>query len=419
MKNFCEQCGAKLWEGAAFCSKCGASTGVRTPNKGKAVSEFAFSGTAQQAGNVKPVQEKKKGKKAVITASVAAIVLILAVAGVVLYLRSDGYQCRENMNLAEENFEAEEYKKALSYYKKALALDNTLVEAYVKSADIYVMEDSFEDAQKILKRGLKKIEDKESLNTLNDKLEEVYQLEEDFYSNAGDYEQATAEIKEGPAGVEDVDVLDNRLATELKEDSNGALSGSFLRKTIKVGIINNDPNESVYRTANDADLKKTFTAENGYDASFAYSNNNDEQITATQKFIRDGVDYLLLSAADTAGWDSTLQDAEAAGIKVILFDRVIDVDKRLYEASIVSDMAAEGRQAVDWLKSQRLSEYKIIHLQGTMGSSGQKGRSGALNDAVLSEGWTLVTQQTAGWNADNAQQIVQSVIDSGESFNVI
>ena len=40
---------------------------------------------------------------------------------------------------------------------------------------------------------------------------------------------------------------------------------------IKVGIINNDPNESGYRTANDKDLKAMFTEENGYEASFAYS----------------------------------------------------------------------------------------------------------------------------------------------------
>ena len=40
---------------------------------------------------------------------------------------------------------------------------------------------------------------------------------------------------------------------------------------IKVGIINNDPNESGYRTANDKDLKATFSAENGYDASFICS----------------------------------------------------------------------------------------------------------------------------------------------------
>ena len=171
---------------------------------------------------------------------------------------------------------------------------------------------------------------------------------------------------------------------------------------IKVGIINNDPNESGYRTANDKDLKAMFTAENGYEASFAYSLKNDEQITAAQKFIQDGVDYLLLSAADTAGWDSVLKDAQDAGIRVILFDRTIDADASLYEASIVSDMAKEGQTAVDWLKGQGLSEYKIIHLQGVMGSAAQQGRSGALDEAVASDGWTLVTQQTAEWNAEKA-----------------
>ena len=188
---------------------------------------------------------------------------------------------------------------------------------------------------------------------------------------------------------------------------------------IKVGIINNDPNESGYRTANDKDLKAMFTEENGYEASFAYSLKNDEQITAAQKFIQDGVDYLLLSAADTAGWDSVLKDAQDAGIRVILFDRTIDADASLYEASIVSDMAKEGQTAVDWLKGQNLSEYKIIHLQGVMGSAAQQGRTGALDDAAANDGFNLVTQQTAEWNAEKAQQIVQSVIDSGESFNVI
>ena len=189
---------------------------------------------------------------------------------------------------------------------------------------------------------------------------------------------------------------------------------------IKVGIINNDPNESGYRTANDKDMKEMFTEENGYEASFAYSLKNDEQITAAQKFIQDGVDYLLLSAADTAGWDSVLQDAQDAGIRVILFDRTIDADESLYEASIVSDMSKEGQTAVDWLASQGLDEYNVIHIQGVMGSAAQKGRSGALDEKVAAESnWNIVTQQTAEWNAEKAQQIVQSVIDSGTSFNVI
>lgn len=196
-------------------------------------------------------------------------------------------------------------------------------------------------------------------------------------------------------------------------------AGSTGGDLIKVGIINNDPNESGYRTANDKSMKEMFTKENGYEASFAYSLKNDEQINAAQKFITDGVDYLLLSAADTAGWDGVLKDAKDAGIKVILFDRTIDADPSLYEASIVSDMAAEGQQAVDWLLAQGLSEYNVIHIQGAMGSAAQIGRTGALDAAKNDGKVNIVTQQTATWNAENAQQIVQSVIDAKTPFNVI
>ena len=188
---------------------------------------------------------------------------------------------------------------------------------------------------------------------------------------------------------------------------------------IKVGIINNDPNESGYRTANDNDMKSMFTEENGYDASFAYSLKNDEQITAAQQFIQDGVDYLLLSAATTPGYAKVLPDAQNAGTRVILFDRVIDADESLYEAAIISDMDKEGETAVNWLRDQKLDEYNIIHIQGVMGSAAQQGRTGALDAAVESDGWNLVTQQAADWNAETAQQIVQSVIDSGKDFNVI
>ena len=192
------------------------------------------------------------------------------------------------------------------------------------------------------------------------------------------------------------------------------------KEAIKVGIINLDANESGYRTANVEDLKKAFSKENGYDATFAYSMKNDEQIAAAKKMINDGVKYLLLSAADTAGWDSVLKDAQTAGTKVILFDRTIDAKEDLYEASVVSDMAKEGEMAVNWLKDQKLKEYNIVHLQGPIGNAAQKGRSGALQEAVkANDNWKFVEEQTAEWSAEKAEQIVSSVINSGKKFNVI
>ena len=211
---------------------------------------------------------------------------------------------------------------------------------------------------------------------------------------------------------------DNSTAQSSDDESSTKPSDSS-GELIKVGIINNDPNESGYRTANDRDMRDTFTKENGFDAQFSYSLKNDEQIGFAQKYIQDEVDYLLLSAAGTAGWDTVLKDAQDAGVRVILFDRTIDADESLYEASIVSDMAKEGQTAINWLKDQKLDTYNVIHIQGTIGSAAQKGRSGALTDAAKESNWNIVTQQTADWSAETAQQIVQSVIDSGKEFNVI
>ena len=158
---------------------------------------------------------------------------------------------------------------------------------------------------------------------------------------------------------------------------------------IKVGVVNNPPSESGYRAANVADFEKVFSAENGYEMSPYYSLKNDEQLTAAQGFITDGVDVLLISAAETTGWDEVLTAAKEAGI------------------------------AVNWLLEQGLEEYNVIHIQGAMGSDAQIGRTGALDAQFEAGTMKKVAQQTATWDEAEAKKIVESVINSGEKFNVI
>ena len=187
---------------------------------------------------------------------------------------------------------------------------------------------------------------------------------------------------------------------------------------ITVGVINNDPNESGYRTANDAAMRATFTEANGYKATFYNNNDAAQQIATAQQMVQDEVDFLLLSPASTTGWDTVLKDAQAAGTQVILFDRMLEADESMYVAAVVSDMPAEGKTAVDWLAAQGLSEYNIIHIQGHMGSDAQLGRTGALDEKVAAEAnWNYVIQQTADWDEATAKTIVESVID--KKFNVI
>ena len=188
---------------------------------------------------------------------------------------------------------------------------------------------------------------------------------------------------------------------------------------IKIGIVNNPPSESGYRAANVKDFETVFTEAKGYEVKTFYSLKNDEQLNAASQFITEGVDYILLSAAATDGWSSVLKKAKKAGIKVFLFDRMINVKDDLYEAAVVSDMAKEGETAVNWLKAQKLPEYKVIHIQGAMGSDAQIGRTGALDAEFAKGSMKKVVQQTATWDEAEAKKIVESVINSKEDFNVI
>ena len=132
------------------------------------------------------------------------------------------------------------------------------------------------------------------------------------------------------------------------------------------------------------------------------------------------MDYLLISAAETTGWDAVLQSAQENGIGVFLFDRMIDCDEELYVAAVVSDMANQGKLAVEWLIAQNLEAYNVIHIQGAMGSDAQLGRTGALDAQVAAnDNWKLVVQQTATWDEAEAKKITESVINSGEAFNII
>ena len=198
-----------------------------------------------------------------------------------------------------------------------------------------------------------------------------------------------------------------------------ACSGKKEDGLIKVGIINAPASESGYRAANVLDFERVFTEENGYEARTFYSDNHNAQLNAAREFIADGVNYILISAASSDGWDGVLRSAKDANIRVFLFDRMINVSQDLYEAAVVSDMAFQGDLAVRWLKDQNLPVYNIIHIQGAMGTDAQIGRTAALDREFANGTMKKVVQESAAWDGDKAKDIVRRVIESGADFNVI
>ncbi len=176
--------------------------------------------------------------------------------------------------------------------------------------------------------------------------------------------------------------------------------------------------ESDWRIANTESMKQVFSEENGYRLLFEDARQIQEnQIMAVRKFIQQRVDYIILLPNSETGWDSVLQEARDAGIPVILVDRMAAVeDESLYTAHVGSDFRAQGEKAVSWMEQKyrhSTERIEIIHLQGTMGSTAQLGRTGALEDAAArNENWSILTQLDGDFTQAKAYEVMCGYLDS-------
>jgi galactofuranose transport system substrate-binding protein len=210
-------------------------------------------------------------------------------------------------------------------------------------------------------------------------------------------------------------------ATTAAGETTAATTAAAATELIKVGIVNLPPEESGYRQANVEDMNNVFSQANGYDAKQTNTGDNSEQIAAAKGYIRDGVDYLLISAANASGWDDTLKSAKDAGITVILFDRAIETDPSNYQAALLSDMAYEGKTVVEWVLKQGLDPINLVLIRGQLGSAAEIGRSDAVLEAEKAGKLKIVADGTGGdtWSLEEARKVVEAAIAANKEFDVI
>ncbi len=203
--------------------------------------------------------------------------------------------------------------------------------------------------------------------------------------------------------------------------------GSSAREPIVVGFSQVGA-ESEWRVANTESMKAVLNEENGYELLFDDARNLQEnQIKAIRNFIQQDVDYIVFSPRVETGWDSVLQEAKEAGIPVIVIDRDIVVsDESLYRAYIGSDFRSEGDKAVAWLeallKKQERTEddIRIVHLQGTIGSTAQINRTAALEQAIVKNPkWRIVGQECGDFTRAKAYEVMGSILRQTKEIDVV
>ncbi|MBR2718817.1 MAG: ABC transporter substrate-binding protein [Clostridia bacterium] len=181
--------------------------------------------------------------------------------------------------------------------------------------------------------------------------------------------------------------------------------------------------ESDWRNAHTRSMMEALSAENGYRLIIDDAQQKQErQITAIRNFIHQGVDYIVLAPTTMAGWDTVLTEAKAAGVPVIIVDRMIDsADESLFTCWIGSDFRKEGDEAVAWMEKNLSTDApRIVHLQGNTGTTAQQGRTEGL-DAGLAKHpqWQLVYRNTADFTQAKGQELVEALLAQGIQFDVI
>ena len=186
--------------------------------------------------------------------------------------------------------------------------------------------------------------------------------------------------------------------------------------------------ESVWRVANTQSIQETFSQENGYFMIFDNARQRQEnQIKAVRSFISQRVDYIVIAPVIEEGWETVLEEAKEAGIPVIIMDRAISVkDDTLYTTHVGTDQKEEGLKAGRWLESElsrrgRTKEpIDIVVLQGTKGSSAQRGRSLGF-DTIFDqhENWNILTVRDGDFTVSKGREEMEDVLKKFPDFDVL
>jgi len=139
------------------------------------------------------------------------------------------------------------------------------------------------------------------------------------------------------------------------------------------------------------------------------------QIKALRSFIAYKVDVIAFSPLVETGWDTVLGEAKAAGIPVILVDRMIDTeDESLYACALSSDFNLEGRRAGEFL----LKKYKdvpgpvnIVEIAGTAESTPAIGRYKGFRDVLSAHpNFSVIFSADGDFMASKGRELMQKIL---------
>jgi ABC-type sugar transport system substrate-binding protein len=179
--------------------------------------------------------------------------------------------------------------------------------------------------------------------------------------------------------------------------------------------------ESEWRTGNTVSIKMAADSL-GVELIFSDAQQKQEnQIKAIRTFIAQQVDVIGVSPIVETGWESVFQEAQEAGIPIILVDRRADVPADLYATHLGSDFVEEGRRAARVMAHLLGGKGNIVELVGTLDSAPANDRYVGFREILRDyPEMKIIASETGDFTRAKGKEVMESFLDMyGEQIDAL
>lgn len=176
--------------------------------------------------------------------------------------------------------------------------------------------------------------------------------------------------------------------------TDGAADGG---EAIKVGLVQINQQAIFFNQMNEGAVEAAEEA--GVDLTIFNANDDPaKQNEAIDNFVTQGFDAIIIVAIDVEGVKPALQDAAAAGVKIVAVDAVVEDDSVLCQVGVDNEAAGEeiGQFVIDYIAENNITN-KNIGVIGALNSFIQNLRLDGFKSVVEANGATI-TQIVDGQN---------------------
>ncbi len=197
------------------------------------------------------------------------------------------------------------------------------------------------------------------------------------------------------------------------------LASAALAEGLKVGF-SQYASYNNWRVTNTDDINRALK-EAGFDVIFADANDDTaQQISDLEDMIAQKPDYLVIGPREQEGYESVLEEAKDAGIKVVLYDRLAEGP---YDVLIQGDYIMEGENVgqavVDTFGTEE--QVNIVELTGTPGADVTAQRAQGFRNIIEQySNYTILASQVGNFSRTESQTAMENLIQSyGDKINVV